>query len=431
MPFENAQYISELVDTNPLSNDPVNQGDDQIRQIKLALQANVLGDATETSLLVNNLAALLIERITEFPIMRMGGETLTEKLALGNVDGDDGVFLDNAIDAAIVALRGNNAAVQETFLQGVPGDHTYLLENNKVKFNTDVDGIDVLGDLDNDPNIGGDQDVTISLQNASGARVAEITYSNTTLTDWQLDNRVLDGLVSLRALGGSGQVTLFQGDPNGDASLYFAGEERLATKTAGVDFPGRTYDFGQLTDNSIIMRLINLIGGLRIIVSSASGDPGINQVDNAGVFEQTWINLTRDAGVGMNFAGAKVFETVVGGVLVTGQATATAAAPVAGNNLTRLDYVQNWANGTTPGQLVQVQNMAMQAGRQAAIGQSMTVVYDVPFTGIPALSFAVESAANNAFASITATSTTGFTAQVGVSGATINWTAYGSLTRGL
>ncbi|MCK4866470.1 MAG: hypothetical protein KAT39_00365, partial [Alphaproteobacteria bacterium] len=91
MPFENAQYISELVDTNPLSNDPVNQGDDQIRQIKLALQANVLGDATETSLLVNNLAALLIERITEFPIMRMGGETLTEKLALGNVDGDDGV----------------------------------------------------------------------------------------------------------------------------------------------------------------------------------------------------------------------------------------------------------------------------------------------------------------------------------------------------
>ena len=431
MPFENAQYISELVDTNPLSNDPVNQGDDQIRQIKLALQANVLGDATETSLLVNNLAALLIERITEFPIMRMGGETLTEKLALGNVDGDDGVFLDNAIDAAIVALRGNNAAVQETFLQGVPGDHTYLLENNKVKFNTDVDGIDVLGDLDNDPNIGGDQDVTISLQNASGARVAEITYSNTTLTDWQLDNRVLDGLVSLRALGGSGQVTLFQGDPNGEAAMYFAGDERLAATTAGWRAAGTLFDMAVATDNTVLLRMLNLLGGLRFSLSSGTGDPSINQLDAAGAFEITWINMTRDAGVGLNFQGSKVFETVLGGVLVTGQATATAPTPVAGNNLTRLDYVQNWANGTTPSQLVQVQNMAMQAGRQAAVGQSMTVVYDVPFTGIPALSFAVESAANNAFASITATSTTGFTAQVGVAGATINWTAYGSLTRGL
>ncbi len=431
MGLETANFIGELVDTNPTDNDPVAQGDDHIRMVKRTLQANVGGEVTFTSLLVNNLVALLLERLTEFPIVTLQGETLTDKAKLGNIDGTDALFIDNEIDGAGVGIRGNNASVQEQFFLGVPADHTYLLEDNKTKLSTDADGIDVRGDLDNDPNIGGDQDVTISLQNASGVRVAEITYSNTVLKDWQLDNRVLDGLVSLRALGGPGQVTLFEGDPNGEVKLTFAGEDAVVTKTAGVDFPGRTYDFGQQTDNSIIMRLINLIGGLRIIVSSASGDPGLNQVDNAGVFEQTWINLVRDAGVGLNFAGAKVFETVVGGVLVTGQATATAAAPVAGNNLTRLDYVQNWANGTTPSQLVQVQNMAMQAGRQAAVGQSMTVVYDVPFTGIPALSFAVESAANNAFASITATSTTGFTAQVGVAGATINWTAYGSLTRGL
>jgi hypothetical protein len=226
-------------------------------------------------------------------------------------------------------------------------------------------------------------------------------------------------------------VTLVEGDPNGPVTLSWQGDPRVVTQTAGVEFPGRTYDFGQQTDNSILMRLVNLIGGVRLIVSSASGDPGINQLDNLGAFEQTWINFLRDQGMTLNAAGVVVLTIATGGTITAGQATVTAAAPTAANNLTRLDYVQNWANGTTPNQLVQVQNMAQQAGRKAATAQTLSVTYPVPFTGIPAISLAVETAQNNGFASILTTSTTGFTAQVGVANATVNWISYGTLSRGL
>ena len=37
MALESATYISELVDTNPVASDPVGQGDDHLKMIKLQL----------------------------------------------------------------------------------------------------------------------------------------------------------------------------------------------------------------------------------------------------------------------------------------------------------------------------------------------------------------------------------------------------------
>lgn len=427
MPFEDAKYIDELVDTDPVPNDPVNQGDDQLRQIKLALQANVNGDVDGTQLLVGNLPALDIAQPgPEFPVMTLGAFSQAAKVRLGNVDGDDGAFLDNVIDAAIVALRGMNVLEVETFVQGVPADHTYLLEGNKVKIRTDLDGADILGDLDNDPNTGGDQDVTLSFLNASGARVAEITYSNTTLVDWQLDNRVLDGLVSLRALGAAGQVTLLQGDPNGEVALFWLGDERLATTSLGFHGEGTVFDLEQQTDNSIILRLLNSIGGARFMISSGSGDAGFFQLDSAGTFEKTWMNLVRDGAVSLSFDGAAKIQTLGTGGQVTGTMRGT-VAPTNVSDLTRKDYVDNRAFSDPPNDnRIQVDRVQLLSGRQAAVGQALSVTYASPFTSIPSISLAVESSANNAFGSILTTTTTGFTAQIGVANTTVNWMATGT-----
>ena len=51
MGLETATYISQLVDTNPTSSDPVSQGDDHLRLIKEVLQAQftTLGAAAVTT----------------------------------------------------------------------------------------------------------------------------------------------------------------------------------------------------------------------------------------------------------------------------------------------------------------------------------------------------------------------------------------------
>lgn len=106
MPLENANYISELVDTNPLSDDPVNQGDDQIRQTKRSLQANVLGDVNGTQLLVNNLIALALTRAPG-PVVTLLNEAQLKLMDLGFLAGDDLTLL-NDTAAGLLILAGAN-----------------------------------------------------------------------------------------------------------------------------------------------------------------------------------------------------------------------------------------------------------------------------------------------------------------------------------
>ena len=52
MPIEQFDNIDDLDPLNPLDDDPVSEGDDHLRGIKNALQANVTGDDVETRLMV-------------------------------------------------------------------------------------------------------------------------------------------------------------------------------------------------------------------------------------------------------------------------------------------------------------------------------------------------------------------------------------------
>lgn len=49
MALETVAHISDLVATNPTSGDPVSQGDDHIRNIKTALLADLVNNATKSS----------------------------------------------------------------------------------------------------------------------------------------------------------------------------------------------------------------------------------------------------------------------------------------------------------------------------------------------------------------------------------------------
>ena len=50
MPLEAVATIDDLVATNPIDDDPVDEGDNHIRNVKVALTKNVSGNATSTQL---------------------------------------------------------------------------------------------------------------------------------------------------------------------------------------------------------------------------------------------------------------------------------------------------------------------------------------------------------------------------------------------
>lgn len=246
---------------------------------------------------------------------------------------------------------------------------------------------------------------------------------------------------------------------------------RLATTAVGFDATGTVFDFNQQTDNSILLRMLNSIGGLRIIVPSTTADPGINQVDNAGVFEHTWVNFIRDAGMSFNFAGSQKMEVVTEGVEITGQISASASVPVNNNELTRKDYVDDGlaaavaplastayvdaADGAlqsdiddntgdiatntaelagissaTAQQTMRIDNMMHITARSAAASASnISVTFAVPFTSAPHVVVSAwnPTNANNAFGWVKTVTTTGFTATF-PTGIACEWSAMGSKT---
>lgn len=145
-------------------------------------------------------------------------------------------------------------------------------------------------------------------------------------------------------------------------------------------------------------------------------------------------------------------------LIATSQASAAAAAPTLDSHLTRKDYVDavgdqvaintgdiatnaaaisanagNIAANTagladisdsTGQQQIRVGNMQMLGGSQAVVGSFATVVFSVPFTSTPAVTFSPNLGGHDPF--FTAISNTGF--QVQSSGGIIYWNAIGSNT---
>ena len=130
MGLETATYISQLVDTNPTSSDPVSQGDDHLRLIKSVLQSQftTLGAAAVTT------------TATELNL-------LDGKTAVGDASGP-GSSTDNAIarfdGTGGKTLQNSNVTISDdppviTIGDGVAEDTTILFDGNAKDFHIALD----------------------------------------------------------------------------------------------------------------------------------------------------------------------------------------------------------------------------------------------------------------------------------------------------
>lgn len=420
MPFEDAKYIDELVDTDPVPNDPVNQGDDQLRQIKLALQANVLGNVDGTQLNVANLPALDIAQPTpEFPVMTLGALSQAAKVKLGNVEGDDVVQLDNAIAAAGIQLRGQAVVIFE----GVETGAAAMYFTGEVAIITTANGVKV-----GQPGVVGrvavedNNDVeAVTLDAAAGGVSLNALVEDVTLA--------LNGTPT-----GGGGVPLVTGDPNGEAALYNAGESAVRTISNGIEVgvPTVAGRINVLDSNGAVaasirglataaeFRSVILDNVVRLIASGGSGNVTVVEGDPNGAAQLNWI-------------GSERIRTADGGAVITGNCSLTAALPTSNNEATRKDYVDTRSRSNSSDRRIEVQNRMSLDGTVTATGQTWSITFATAFTSVPAMTMSVlnPTQANNAFASIEAISITGANGFVGFANATIMWVAQGTNARGL
>ena len=239
MPFENAQYISELVDTNPLSDDPVNQGDDQIRQIKLALQSNVLGTVTETELLVNNLVALSLTRAPG-PLLTLLSEAQAKQVSLGQIVGDD-VTLKNETAAGLIILAG----VANSVFEGDPLGRSRMFNAGIERIAAEALGASVTGEL----SVTGDAAAGNLLANlqASAFAPAPVQAEHLTRMDYV-----------------DGEVAGVQADADANAAQIGTNTANIATNTAEL-----AQIDGVAADRRIQVDQVATLGGIVSAVGQA------------------------------------------------------------------------------------------------------------------------------------------------------------------
>ena len=122
MPLEPVTHLDDLVVTNPTDTDPVSEGDNHIRNLKIALAAGVTGDAAETRLLALGVLRLLA--------VASGADIVTDvdqalELRLLNRDTPDiGIALEQAAGTG-------KAAIRETDGAGLPGNAWITLSRDE------------------------------------------------------------------------------------------------------------------------------------------------------------------------------------------------------------------------------------------------------------------------------------------------------------
>jgi hypothetical protein len=137
MAIESAQYITQLVATNPLSTDPVSQSDDHLRMLKLVLQStfpNLDAPVTATPKQLNN-------PVPQGAIIMWSGATSAIPLGYGLCDGTKGTpdlrnrFVIGAGDQYAVSAQGGSAT------SGFGGAHTHT--ENQATANLQVSALAV------------------------------------------------------------------------------------------------------------------------------------------------------------------------------------------------------------------------------------------------------------------------------------------------
>lgn len=215
-------------------------------------------------------------------------------------DGTDMQF--NAIDGVDFRFLGGTAGA-ETMLSLISNGAMEASFNGAEKLATTLIGIDVRGNLNNDPEASGLQDTTIALLNLNGLQAGQITYAGT--GDLRIINEVHGDDVVLIAEDNAGVAReLVRGNPNDTTRLHFAGTFVASTTNQGMDVRATGANI-----NAVVQ-----------IIGSGTGDAGVNfnELAVGTQLQIKWDQGLQEASFRLSVAGDnfRFFEASSGDVLL-------------------------------------------------------------------------------------------------------------------
>lgn len=148
MPLEPVSHLDDLVVTNPTDTDPVSEGDNHIRNLKIALAAGLTGDADETRMLAQGIARLLAV-VTGADVVTDVDQALQVRLL--NRDTEDvGLALELGATSGKGAIRETDGAgvAGPSWITLDPAEGVNLLFNDVIRLSTLAGGAEIKSFVD-------------------------------------------------------------------------------------------------------------------------------------------------------------------------------------------------------------------------------------------------------------------------------------------
>ncbi len=294
MGLETFGFIDDLNPDFPLGSDPVSEGDDHIRGVKLSLQGNVQGDASGAALRVGSVLLVDGDPLGASRLRFVGDERVAS----------------TSVGAEVIAA-GAAATTLAIIAAGLDIDARATLRG-------DSGGLQLRWD-----------------ESVLQGRLMQTNSAGSAIETWISMN--LDASVAFHFDGGTRLVTTAEGMD-------------VLGSVMELDNSGN--------DANTTMLIRNFIGGVLLRINSATGLFQISQTAADGAAQDLWTSMERDGAVSLNFNGIVKLATADFGGFSTGQHRVSEAAPLVASDLTRKDYVDgliadlqtqidNIINGTT------------------------------------------------------------------------------------
>jgi hypothetical protein len=203
----------------------------------------------------------------------------------------------NVTHGGTVSIQGEDGSGNvDSLFVGDPGADVSLYHAGVLVFRTRTDGIEVDGDGSN---------IVYALDDA-GTQYAVLTHDIGSALYLRSNEHGVPVRIQGEDAGGTTQDIL-GGDPDGAATLYYAGTEKLRTDTDGATVFGDDLRLDNTGAGATRIKAFNSEGGFILL---ADGDTmQIRQADASGTDEDTWIAFANNAGVTLYNNNTAEFNT--------------------------------------------------------------------------------------------------------------------------
>ena len=296
--------IDDLNPLNPADNDPVEEGDDHLRGIKNALQANITGDATETRLVIaagGQVIAIAADgsfAVVGFVLSLDSEADAAADMRLLNTEGS--ILLSQRNSSAAGDFRMIEGDAGGSFVQDWAhfnkGAGVRLLHANAQKILTQATGALVNG--------------TLFKLTEAAANITRVLAQNT-----------VGGIAIEAHSGGNGNIRQFSAGgigediwialvPNDKVQLNFDGSPSFETRVNGGAILGARFDVDAEADVNVQQIILNSIGGLGLRIDQTSGEGKITKTSSTGAGEANYITMERSGPVTLVHVGVEAIRTL-------------------------------------------------------------------------------------------------------------------------